>query len=212
MNTELAVPAGQVVLDCRGVVLTKHSLEIVDEESFQRAGRMLLSIDSYSQFWWGDYLLYAEKNGLTTVLETASAELHRSTIHSYIEVARLFAPADRHADLSFNHHAAIRYILGDEASLKEAKDWLDTAAKEKMTVGDLREAMRVANRESGQDAGPMRGVIRLTDFQKISKWTQSIHVKDLDQTDADEIRKCTGSLFEFLCELHRRPFVSAQSV
>jgi hypothetical protein len=207
MNSSLALNGRQVVLDCAGVTLTTNSLAITDEDSFHRAGRALLSFDSYSQFWWGDYLLYAERHGLSTVLESASADLHRSTIYGYIEVSRLFRPEDRHPDLPFTHHAAIRYILGEDADIDEAKKWLALAAEKKFTAGDLREAMRTARREDGHDPGPMRGVIRMTDFQKISRWTETVSVRELPEEKAEEIRKCAEPLFNFLCELYRRPFV-----
>ena len=195
-----------VSVNLEGVTLTKKSLSVQDENAFHIAGQALLSFDSFSQFWWGDLELIAERKGWKSILESARAELHRSTIHSYVEVARLFVPEDRHPDLSFNHHAAIRYILGEDADVEAAKGWLARAADNKWTVGDLREAMRESTRESGHDAGPMRGIIRLTDFQKISRWTQTVHVNDLPVVEADEIRKCSEPLFRFLCELHRKPF------
>lgn len=196
----------QISLDVSECVLSRNSLTIRSENGFLQAGTALACMDSCSQWWWGDYLVYAEKHHLISVLESARADLHRSTIYSYVECARLYTPEDRHPDLSFGHHAAIMYMIGQDGTVAQAKKWLARAAEEKMTVGELREVMRDDQRKGEKDPGPMRGVVRITDFYKISRWTETVTTKDLAVEEADEIRKTTGPLFVFLCELHRKPF------
>lgn len=196
----------RVALDVLGCIRTRNSLAILDPAAFDGVGRALALMDSCSQWWWGDYLLYAERHNLKSVLESARADLHRSTIQSYVECARLYAPEDRHPTLSFSHHAAVMYILGQEGTVEEAKVWLKKAAAGELTVGELREAMRANMRVGEGDPGPMRGVVRITDFVKISRWAETVHVKDLAETEASEIRRSTEPLFQFLCEIHRKPF------
>lgn len=198
----------QISLDVADCVLSRNSLTIRSSEGFQQAGTALACMDECSQWWWSDYLLYAEKHGLSSILDSARVELHRSTLYSHVETGRLFAPEDRHPDLSFTHHRAIMYALGQDASVAAAKKWLLIAAEKKMTAGDLREAMRADARKDEKDPGPMRGVVRITDFVKVSRWAETVRTKDLAAEEADEIRKSTGPLFTFLCELHRKPFGS----
>lgn len=211
MPTALAKRSDRIELDVSDCLLTRNSLAISSEAGFMQAGLALACMDSCSQWWWGDYLLYAEKHNLKTVLDSARGDLHRSTINSYVECARLYSPEDRHPDLSFSHHSAIMYILGVDGTVQQAKKWLKIAAVigedgRQMTVGELREKMRAHGRKDEQDPGPMRGVVRITDIIKLERWTETVCVKDLPDTEAQEIRKSTGSLFAFLCELHRKPF------
>lgn len=208
MTTKLRkTPA--VLLDFSGVIMTANSVTIKDEDGFNRVGSALARMDSSGPWYWADYLLYAERHGLKTVLDSARADLHRTTIFGYIEVARLFLPEDRNPALSFNHHSAIRYILGQDADIEVAKKWLALAAEKKFTAGDLREAMREAMCDGGNDPGPINASVRITDFLKVDRWVESVDVKKLSDGQTQEIKKCTESLFRFLCEVHRKPFVMA---
>ena len=202
----LALRDGRFDLTMADCVLSRNSLAIANEEGFHQAGAALAAMDSCSQWWWGDYLLFAEKNNLKSVLDAAHADLHRSRIQCYVECARLFAPEDRNPALTFTHHEAVMYILGDQGTVTQAKRWLARAVAEKMTVGELREAMRIDKRKGENDPGPMRGVFRITDFIKVSRWSETVKVADLPKEEADEIRKTTEPLFNFLCELHRKSF------
>lgn len=202
LNSEL------VSLDISECILARNSLTIRSGSGFKQAGDALASMDECSQWWWADYFLYAEKHHLVSVLESARADLHRSTLFSHVETGRLFAPNDRNPHLSFSHHRAIMYLLGRDGSVAEARKWLARAASEEMTVGDLREAMRADQRKGEKDPGPMRNVIRITDFVKVSRWTETIATEDLAVEEADEIRKSTGPLFAFLCKLHAKPFAA----
>lgn len=193
-------------LELPGVTLTDHSLEIADEDAFRRAGAALAAMDRYSQWWWGDYLLFGEKYDLPTVLDEARSNLHTSTIRSFRETARFFAPKDRFSDLYFNHHASAMYILGEDATVSEARKWLERARAKQWTVGELREAMRSSDRRSEGDPGPMRGIVRVTDFAKVSKFCSTVTASELTADEADELRRITHPLFDFLCQLHRPKF------
>lgn len=199
-------PSKPIDLGCLDCVLGRNSLLIANEAGFQQAGAMLVQIDSCSQWWWGDYLAHAETHGFKSVLDQARSDLHRSTIYSYKECARFYAPEDRHPELSFGHHVAVMYCLGVDAVVKEAKTWLNLAATGGLTVGELREQIRASRRAGENDPGPMRGVVRITDFVKVSRWSENVKAADLEPQQAEELRKSTGSLFTFLCELHRKPF------
>lgn len=206
MIPSVAIRIQKIGIELAGVTLTDHSLEIHDEEAFHRAGVALAAMDRYSQWWWGDYLLFAEKFNLRSVLESARSNLHTSTLNSYIATARFFPVKDRFSDLYFNHHASAMYILGGDAKLVEAKKWLAKALAKKWTVGELREAMRTAGRRKEGDPGPMHGVMRITDFAKISRLCSTIRPNDLEAAEVDQIRESTQPLFDFLCEIHRPKF------
>lgn len=204
--TQLSTIPKPLAIDFSDCILSRQSLTINSLAGFHAAGAALAALDSCGQWLWGDYFLYAEKHQLKSVLDEARSDLHRSTLYSHVETCRLFAPDDRHPDLSFSHHRAIMYMLGQEGAVLDAMKWLARAAKEKMTVGDLREAMREDQRKGEKDPGPMRGVVRITDFVKVSRWTETVATEDLDAEEKDEIRKSTGPLFAFLCKLHAVTF------
>jgi hypothetical protein len=205
MNLQLA-KINKIDLDLAEITLTDHSMIIGSVAAFERAGRALDAMDSYSQWWWGDYLLYAEQNNLKTVLDDARRSLHRSTIYQWKEVARYYPPALRHPRLHFNHHYSAFYILGPGSDPAKAEKWLARAEENEWTVGDLREAIRMDSRRDEHDPGPMRGIIRITDFVKISRWTAKVHADELPPAQLEEIRASTGPLFDFLCEVHRKSF------
>lgn len=189
-----------------GVKLTTYSLTIEDPAVFDEVGFQLALIDTSIQWYWGDYLAYAERNGLKSVLDSRIPDLHRSRIYSYAECAAFYAPGDRKPELSFSHHEAVMYILGERATVPAAKKWLAIAAAKQMTVGEIREAMRQDMRKEEGDPGPRRGAVRLTDFMKISRWAEHTEPADLPAAQVDEIRKTTEPLFLFLCKLHRKSF------
>lgn len=163
-------------------------------------------MDSCSQWWWADYTIHGQRNGYRNILDLAHPDLHRNTIYKYVEVAQLFAPEDRHPGLSFSHHQAIRYILGPDAILKEAKKWLVRASVSDWTVGELREAMRKDGRKGENDPGPMRGHLSFVEFIKCSRLVENLKVSEIDEDQRDDLKKTTEPLFSFLCELHRKPF------
>src|SRR5579871_5957953 len=165
-------------------------------------------MDECSNWWWGDYLLFAEKFDLTTVLESARSSLHTNTIWSCKEVARFYPPADRAPNLSFTHHRDIRYILGKMATLKEAKKWLARAAEHGWTCGDLREQMRLAQRRAERDPGPMRDNVTISDFVKLSRRISEIDPEKIPDEQRDELRESTRPLWDFLCAIHRAQFQS----
>lgn len=193
-------------LDLTGVTLTRNAMHIADEASYRRAAFALNTIDSCAAWWQGDALLYAELHNLKSFLEQGEKSLHATTIYGHIEVARLFAPADRHPGLSFSHHRAVRYHLGAGADLKEAKRWLVRASVKDWTVGDLREAMRLDDRKDEKDPGPMRGFVSIGDFAKVSRMVESIKIEEIPDYQRGELKKSTEPLFNFLCAIHRKPF------
>lgn len=195
-------------LELADVVLSATSLVITNEDGFHRAGAALVAMDECSNWWWGDYLLFAEKFDLTTVLESARSSLHTNTIWSCKEVARFYPPADRSPALSFTHHRDIRYILGRTATLKDAKKWLAKAAENGWTCGDLREQMRLAQRRSERDPGPMRDNVTISDFVKLSRRISEIDPDKIPDEQRDELRESTRPLWDFLCAIHRAQFQS----
>jgi hypothetical protein len=195
-----------LTLDCPGVVRTNNSLTITSDDAFYLIDWALVTIEESRQWYFGDALLYAEKRGLKSRLEILPANLVRSTIYSWIECARFYPPRDRHPDLTFSHHYAAMYCLGVNAEVEKAKKWLAKAAAGKWTVGELREAIRSDSRRAENDPGPMRGIVWITDFIKISKWTSKVHTQDLSPQQLEEIRQATGPLYDFLCDVHRKSF------
>jgi hypothetical protein len=193
-------------LTCADCVLSGNSALISNERGFHQVGAALAAMQQSAPWWWADYLVYAETYGLACVLDQKRRDLHRSTLYAYKAVARFYIAGDRHPALEFGHHLAAMYCLGENATVKEAKEWLQRCAEGEWTVGELREKIRLGNRASENDPGPMRGIMRITDFVKVSRWTETVKASELEPREADELRKSTGSLFTFLCELHRKPF------
>lgn len=206
MTKKLSIRSDGVQLDFTGVILTENSLTITDQDSFDKVGVALARFDSSGSWYWADYLIYAEDNSLKTVLDSARADLHRSTILSYKDTGRFFAPKDRHPKLSFSHHSAVMYVLGTGATVDAAKKWLKIAYDDRMTVGELREAIRNSKRSGENDPGPIKGAIRITDFVKLSKWSSKVDVQDIPTEDVEQIRHSTESLFKFLCSIHQSAF------
>ena len=202
MTNQLAERPKQVLLNLEGVTLTENSLIITDHDSFVRAGNALATLDSCSQWFWSDYLQYGEDNGLKSVLDSARADLHRSTLHSYVQAGRFYPPSERVVGLSFSHHSAVLYVLGRSATLAEAKAYLLQAKEEGLTVGETRELIRNSKRSDECDPGPIRGIIRSTDFAKLSKWSAKLDVDDLSDDEKEEIRQSSAPLFEMLSKIH----------
>lgn len=198
--------AKKIPLELADVVMSRTCLVISNPDGFERAGAALVAMDQCSQWWWGDYLLFAEKYNLRSVLDGSRANLHTSTIWSCMEVARFFPPADRHPVLSYTHHRDIRYILGKNGGLKEAKKWLTRAAENEWTAGDLREAMRESHRASENDPGPMRGAISMSDFVKLSRWASETDPTKIPDEQRTELRDSTRPLWDFLSIIHRAQF------
>lgn len=201
-----AVLAKNIPLELANVTISRTSLVISNKDGFERAGAMLIAVEECSQWWWGDYLLFAEKFNLRSVLEGVRSSLGKSTIYGCMEIARFYPPADRHPTLSFTHHRDARYCLGKGASLKEAKKWLRRAFEGEWTAGDLREAMRTAARSEENDPGPMPGSISISDFVKLSRWASEIDARKIPEPQREELRESTRPLWDFLCEIHRTQF------
>lgn len=195
-----------LVVAIPGCVARRQSLTISSPEGFKNAGRALSEFDSCGQWLWGDYLLHAEKFGLSTVLDNRLPNLHTSRINSFVRVARFFAVESRHPLLSFTHHEAVVDHFGQEGAPANARKWLARAAAKDWTVGELREAMRSEKRRGEGDPGPMRGVIRITDFVKVSRYCQTVRVDDFPPEEVAEIRKATAPLYDFLVQVHSAKF------
>jgi hypothetical protein len=107
--------------------------------------------------WWlGDWLrfgnaAYGERYGPAARL----TGYDRQSLMNMVYVASRFEPARRHEKLSWSHHAEI-------AALEPAEqdEWLDRAGRDRLSVRDLREAIRtqrrgvVAERRAEADAEP----------------------------------------------------------
>lgn len=190
--------------DCRA---TRNSLEIFSEAGFYTAGAALAAWDETSQWLWGDYLLFAEKYDLKTVLDQADKNLHRSTLYAHKEVSRFFPPTSRRRELTFTHHREIRYILGADATLKDAKVWLNRAAENGWSCGELREAMRKSQRAEEQDPGPMRGVVSFADIAKVTRWAETIaDVREIPEAQVIELRETTKPLWHLMNKIHGATF------
>ena len=189
-----------------GCICRRQSLTILSQDGFRNAGRALAEYDECAQWLWADLLLYAEKFSLPTPCDEMRPDLHVSRINSFVRTGRFFSPKDRHPDLKFTHHEAIVDFLGMDGSILEARKWLNRAAEGKWTCGELREAMRANTLRDEGDPGPMRTGLRITDFLKISRFCSTVKTQDLPEPEKDEIRRTTGPLYAFLCEIHRPKF------
>ena len=108
-------------------------------DDWLRCGQALQEVDASVQFWIGDWWAYgthAYGERAKAAAEGLLGERAFSTLMDYGSVARNVETSLRNEVVSFNHHRAV-------APLEPAdqKRWLDRAAKDDLSVSDLRIAI-----------------------------------------------------------------------
>ncbi|SED65852.1 hypothetical protein SAMN05216489_04042 [Streptomyces sp. 3213] len=105
---------------------------------WKRFGRHLFLMSDSSCWWLGDWLVYGE-NKYPGRYRQAIGEtgLNYKTLRNYAWISKRFSVLERHARLSFQHHAEV-------ASLPPAERgrWLERAAREGWSRNTLRQQVR----------------------------------------------------------------------
>nr|WSY54636.1 LmbU family transcriptional regulator [Streptomyces sp. NBC_00886] len=107
---------------------------------WKRFGRHLFLISDASCWWLGDWLVYGEDKYPGRYRQAIDETgLNYKTLRNYAWISKRFPVPERHAKLSFQHHAEV-------ASLEPAERgrWLERAAQEGWSRNTLRQHVRQA--------------------------------------------------------------------
>ncbi|MFT3864038.1 MAG: LmbU family transcriptional regulator [Solirubrobacterales bacterium] len=119
------------------------------QEAWLIAGRRLGSIGRGSQWWVADWMLYGSSRwGEKYVLAAKITGYDSQTLRNMAYVARSVELSRRRDNLSWSHHAEVSALDPDEQD-----EWLELASRERMSVSDLRVALRTARREDRSVSG-----------------------------------------------------------
>lgn len=120
--------------------LTETSLKFKQEvtlEEWRRVFESLKIIEGSVQFWIGDCLAYREQKwGMYDDL-TEKTRYEKGSLRYMKLVAEKIESARRRADLTFSHHLEVLKLLPDKQD-----EYLEKAAKNKLSVRDLRKLLR----------------------------------------------------------------------
>jgi hypothetical protein len=110
----------------------------LDHPTWVQAGRKLGALARGGQWWLGDWLLYGAFRWGQKYAEAARVTGYDAgSLRNMSWIASQFPPPRRRASLTWCHHAAVAGL-----SLAEQERWLDLVAAERLTVADLRAALR----------------------------------------------------------------------
>jgi hypothetical protein len=99
---------------------------------------MLSGIVDSSAWWLGDWLVFGKKNYADRYQRAIrAAGLSYQTLRNYAWVARRFELSRRRSTLTFQHHAEVASLLGEEQDAL-----LDLAERHMWTTKQLRQAIR----------------------------------------------------------------------
>jgi hypothetical protein len=111
-------------------------------------GRRLGAIGRCSQWWIGDWIRYGSARWGEKYVEAARVTGYDvASLRNMAWVAAQFDPSLRSDKLSWSHHVLLAPLGADEQ-----ERWLDRAARERLSVADLRTELRALR--SGEDASP----------------------------------------------------------
>ena len=110
----------------------------LDLPAWVQAGRKIGALGRGGQWWVGDWLQYGAFRWGQKYAEAARITGYDAgSLRNMAWMASQFPPARRRASLTWCHHAAVAGL-----SLAEQERWLDLVAAERLTVADLRAALR----------------------------------------------------------------------
>lgn len=129
----------------------------LDHPAWVQAGRKLGALGRGGQWWLGDWLLYGAFRWGQKYAEAARITGYDAgSLRNMAWIASQFPPPRRRASLTWCHHAAVAGL-----SVAEQDRWLDLVSAERLTVADVRTALRAergrperARRESAAMAAP----------------------------------------------------------
>jgi len=114
----------------------------LDLHQWQSVGSSLGRLGRYSQWWIGDWLLYAR--GKWGEMYTEAIKItgyDYGSLRNMASLAQKFELSRRHDKLSWDHHAAVGGLTPAEQDY-----WLDQAVALKWSREDLRTELRAAER------------------------------------------------------------------
>lgn len=141
-------------------------------EDWKLIGRQISAISDASGWWLGDWLIYGQ-NRYPERYQRALEEtgLDYQTLRNYAWVARKYRPAERHENLSIQHHVEV-------AALPERQRhaWLSRAERFGWSRNKLREHVRASRSAESPAAIEERDAafLRLTvDPEKTVRWRRA---------------------------------------
>lgn len=122
------------------VTLTGVSLQIPRElgyDAWERVGKQLNGFIDSSAWWLGDWLIFGKERYADSYKQAIrAAGLSYQTLRNYAWVARRFTPAERRAQLTFQHHAEVVSLPKDAREklldLAERQDWTTKQLRERV--------------------------------------------------------------------------------
>jgi hypothetical protein len=148
-DSEVAAPA-QVPADISATAWVPRS--DLDRRQWAATGRRLGTIGRGSQWWIGDWLRYGTAKWGEKYVEAARITGYDvATLRNIAWVASQFEVSLRSDELSWSHHVLLAPLEFDEK-----RNWLERAARDRLTVSDLRAELRAA-KSLPEGAGPSGG-------------------------------------------------------
>jgi len=149
LNKENGGPQALAIVDpekgairfCEGVKCTPMAMTFDRKLSFDDAvlisESFLSVVQKGVQFWWGDFLNYAEGIFGEEYAQLVP-EVEQGTLNNWKWVSSKIQPHRRRAELTWSHHEVVSG-LDDEA---EQDKWLDKAIADKMSKRELKRAIK----------------------------------------------------------------------
>ncbi|GGP72806.1 LmbU family transcriptional regulator [Streptomyces abikoensis] len=115
-------------------------------DAWQHLGRQIQELSNSSAWWLGDWLIYGQSEFPNRYKHAiAQTSLDYQTLRNYAWVARRFDVGQRHAGLSFQHHAEVAGLPVDERDR-----WLLRAAENRWSRNELRRQVRAGRELPGR--------------------------------------------------------------
>lgn len=152
-----------------------------------------------SLWWWGDALAYQEQTyGVKYDQALEVSGYSYQTLATAVFTCKRIEFFRRRKNLSYSHHADIASAFEDPA---EQDTWLDRAEQEKLSVKELRLAIRAAKAEhrgEEETAQPEQGAKELRMFAEILIWLRRDPPAQWTQDRLNAWRKDAQALYELL--------------
>lgn len=134
---------------------------------WERAGHQLTRVVDSSAWCLGDWLVYGQTHYTDSYRRVIDATgLDYGTLRNYASVARRVPLSRRRDTLTFQHHAEVAGLPGDEQEM-----WLDRAEKQKWSRNQLRHRLSLSRGESRR-TGRSESPVRRLSFQAelVDRW------------------------------------------
>ncbi|MEU3723315.1 LmbU family transcriptional regulator [Streptomyces sp. NPDC031705] len=133
-------------------------------EAWSSLGQQIEAISNSSSWWLGDWLIYGQSEFPNRYKHAiAQTSLDYQTLRNYAWVARSFAPHQRLAELSFQHHAEVAGMDPEERGRL-----LSQAAEQGWSRNELRRQVR-ARKSPVEEERPVPLKIKPNDDQR-ERW------------------------------------------